>query len=501
MNTTRYAKTGVIVLLALAGILLALAWPASLAARSQAPDPLGTAPESQMLDSSAPGAPQAPLAPVGTGFTYQGHLEVSGNPASGSFDLQFSLFDAAAAGTQVGATQTKDNVALTDGFFTVELDFGVSAFGGGQRFLQIGVRPGASAGAFTGLAPRQELNPAPYALALPNVYTDETVNFVGVGRNFRISGNEVFGVRYTGIANQYGGMYVETSDAGGWPFYGYATNGSFRAWTYYNGTTGEWNLYNAGIRLKVPATGGLRIGPALNYSLVISNTTGSDGIRILDTGDDAIQIGSNPDIPNYGVYIPSPGVSTYGLWSNTSNASGEWALYSVDNIQAGNVFASAYTLVTRVGGKDGLAPGDLVAVTGMSEPIPGGTEALPSVVLADAENFNGVIGVVSSRMIWAPAPGKQDEGAMAMQSAPGAAQPGEYVALTVMGVAQVNVDPAAPIAPGDRLTASSLPGSARALLQRQVEGMLVSEGAPVIGVALQAPVAGQSTIPVFVSLR
>jgi len=64
---------------------------------------------------------------------------------------------------------------------------------------------------------------------------------------------------------------------------------------------------------------------------------GSDGIRILDTGDDSIQIGSPPDVANYGVYIPSPGVSTYGIWSNTANASGEWAFYSVDNVQAGNV--------------------------------------------------------------------------------------------------------------------------------------------------------------------
>ena len=85
----------------------------------------------------------------------------------------------------------------------------------------------------------------------------------------------MFGVRYNGSPNQYGGMYVETSNAGGWPFYGYATNGSFRAWTYYNGTTGEWSLYSAGVRLKVPSTGGLRIGPSQNYSLVISNTTGS----------------------------------------------------------------------------------------------------------------------------------------------------------------------------------------------------------------------------------
>jgi hypothetical protein len=194
------------------------------------------------------------------------------------------------------------------------------------------------------------------------------------------------------------------------------------------------------------------------------------------------------------------------LWSNTSNASGQWALYSVDNVQAGNVFASAYTLVARVGGgADGaageLSPGDVVAVTGVGEPIPGGTEALPVVVGATAENNAGVMGVVKSRMVWQLAPGKEDEGAMSMQSASGAAKPGEYVALTVLGVTQVKVDPGAVIAPGDRLTAGSLPGSARALLKREVEGMLVVEGAPVIGVALAAPVEGQNTILVFVNLR
>jgi hypothetical protein len=31
--------------------------------------------------------------------------------------------------------------------------------------------------------------------------------------------------------------------------------------------------------------------------------------------------------------------------------------------------------------------------------------------------------------------------------------------------------------------------------------MLVSEGAPVVGIALAAPALGQTTIPVFVTLR
>ncbi len=482
MKGTISARIRSIAGLALVAMLLTAAWPAGSIARG------------------APSA-QGVLAPVGSGFTYQGQLVDGGRPANGSYDFQFLLYDAALVGTQIGTTLTHEDVPVDRGFFSAALDFGTGAFGGGERWLEIAVRPGGSVGAYTTLDPRQELTPAPYALAMPNVYTDEGSNFVGIGRNFRISGNEVFGIRYTGGPGQYGGMYVETADPTGWPFYGYATNGAFRAWTYYNGTTGAWSLFNDGIRLAVPATGGLRIGPSLNYSLVISNTTGSDGIRVLDTGDDGIQIGSNPDIPNYGVYIPSPGVSTYGLWSNTANALGEWALYTVDNIQAGNVLASGYSIVARVTGPGPLSPGDVVAVTGVAEPIPGGTDPLPLVRQADSTTYDGVIGVVDSRLVWEVAPGKEAEGAMAMHSAAGPAQPGEYVALVVSGIAQVRVDPTARFAAGARLTASALPGMARPLKSQEIDGMAVVEGAPVLGIALAAPVEGQDTVPVFVNLR
>ncbi|MCL4267145.1 MAG: hypothetical protein KJ069_28460 [Anaerolineae bacterium] len=441
------------------------------------------------------------LAPVGSGFTYQGHLSDGGAAANGAYEFQFQLFDEAVGGVQVGSTIVVDPVVVTTGLFNVELDFGTGVFGGGGRWLEIGVRPDGSGDPYTILSPRQKLTPAPYALAMPNVYTDEGDNFVGIGRDFPISGNEVFGVRYMGNANEYGGMYVETAHAQGWPFYGYATNGSFRAWTYYNGASGDWYLYNAGIRLAVPNEGGLRIGPSADYSLVISNTTGSDGVRIYDTGDDGIQIGSDPDYPNYGVYVPSPGVSGYGLWPNTANASGEWALFTVDNIEAGNVLANAYSLVAKVDGSDSLAPGMVVAVTGITDPIPGSTDNLPLVRLANDTEFTGVIGVVSSRMVWEAAPGKEAEGEMSMHSVEGPAQPGDYVSLVVLGVTEVIVDPQAAIQPGDRLTASATPGLARPLQTRTVEGMTVTEGAPVIGIALAAPVAGRETIPVFVTLR
>jgi len=450
-------------------------------------------------------------APVGTGFTYQGFLTQSGGPASGAWDFQFALFDTAVGGVQVGSTVTAGDLPVAAGVFTASLDVGVGAFGGGARWLEIRVRPGASVGAYTTLSPRQFLAPAPMALSLPNVYTDEGSNFVGVGRDFRISGNEVFGLRYTGSANQYGGMYMETSDAEGWPFYGFATNGSFLAWTYLRPTDcpippctyadmAGWKLYLAGVRLAVPFTGGLRIGPAADYSLVIENTTGSDGIRVLDTGDDGIQIGSSPDVPNYGVYMPSPGVSTYGLWSNTANASGEWALYSVDNVQAGNVFAAGMTQIARVDGDQPLRAGDLVAASGFAFGVPGAQDLLPRVVLAAGPDRLGAIGVVRSRMGLVSKPGKEGVDAFALESVPGDAVPGDFVALTVRGVTLVRSDGIAPIEIGQRVTVAERGGAVRPLRTRALDGMEVTEGTPVVGVAVGAVDEESGLMPVYVML-
>lgn len=447
----------------------------------------------------APGPVAADVA-VGTAFTYQGYLDDGGAAADGLYDFQFALYDAAVAGNQIGGTQAVNAVTVNGGLFTVQLDFGASAFGGGALWLQIAVRA-TGGGAFTTLSPRQALTPAPAALSLPNVYSNEAMNFVGVGRDFRISANEVFGVRYYGGANDYGGMYVETANAGGWPFYGYATNGSFRAWTYYDGARADWHLYNAGIRLTVPNEGGLRIGPSADYSLVISNTTGSDGVRIYDTADDGIQIGSDPNYSNYGLYIPAPGVPAYGLWPNTAQAAGEWALFTVDKISAGAVNTSALALVAQVTGTEALHAGDVVAAAGVAEAPPGMPTRLPLVRAADGAQFSGVIGVVQSRMVWEVAPGKELEGDMSLHSAEGAAQPGDYVSLVVLGVTDVRVEAGAQIAPGERLTISQSGGQLRALQTRTVEGMTVTEGAQVVGIALEAPQAGKETIAVFVTLR
>ena len=114
-------------------------------------------------------------APLGTAFTYQGQLSDAGLPATGAYDLQFKLFDAATAGAQVGSTVLKGDVAVSGGQFVVNLDFGATPFAGQSRFLEIGVRPGASSGAYTLLGSRQELTPSPNALFATSAASATTV--------------------------------------------------------------------------------------------------------------------------------------------------------------------------------------------------------------------------------------------------------------------------------------------------------------------------------------
>ncbi|HMS09095.1 MAG TPA: hypothetical protein PKE66_06405, partial [Pyrinomonadaceae bacterium] len=102
------------------------------------------------------------LAAQTTSFTYQGDLQLSGQPANGNFDFEFLLYDAATVGTQIGTTAVRSNVLVTDGKFTVSLDFGAN-FTGPERFLEIRVRQ-AGSGGFTILDPRQRIGSSPYAV-------------------------------------------------------------------------------------------------------------------------------------------------------------------------------------------------------------------------------------------------------------------------------------------------------------------------------------------------
>lgn len=101
-------------------------------------------------------------------FTYQGRLSDAGGAANGIYNMQFKLYDAATDGSQLPSggpiTQELANVQVTNGVFTVQLDFGSAAFSGSLRYLEIGVRHAGAGEQYTTLAPRHVLTSTPYAI-------------------------------------------------------------------------------------------------------------------------------------------------------------------------------------------------------------------------------------------------------------------------------------------------------------------------------------------------
>jgi formylglycine-generating enzyme required for sulfatase activity len=100
----------------------------------------------------------------GTVFSYQGRLVQNGNLFTGTAEIAPSLWDAAANGNLV-ATNTSGTllVAVTNGVFMANLDFGSAPFASGApRWLQLGVR--TTMEPFTTLSPLQLITATPYAM-------------------------------------------------------------------------------------------------------------------------------------------------------------------------------------------------------------------------------------------------------------------------------------------------------------------------------------------------
>src|SRR3954451_2491521 len=88
-----------------------------------------------------------------TAFTYQGRINQGTNAARGTFDMQFSLFNVSSGGAAL-AGPISATLAVTDGLFSVPLDFGTAPFSNGQNlWLQISVRTNG-VGVYTNLSPR-----------------------------------------------------------------------------------------------------------------------------------------------------------------------------------------------------------------------------------------------------------------------------------------------------------------------------------------------------------
>jgi microcystin-dependent protein len=69
------------------------------------------------------------------------------------------------AGNFIAGPITNTAVAVSNGLFTVSLDFGPGVFTGTNYWVEMGVRTNGT-GSFATLVPRQQLTPAPYAMSL-----------------------------------------------------------------------------------------------------------------------------------------------------------------------------------------------------------------------------------------------------------------------------------------------------------------------------------------------
>ena len=96
-------------------------------------------------------------------FTHQGKFPETGGTASGNYQMEFKLFDAATDGTQIGTAVSIASVPVTKSVFSVNLDFGAAAFPGADRFLETATRKNSTE-PFAILGPRQKITSAPYSI-------------------------------------------------------------------------------------------------------------------------------------------------------------------------------------------------------------------------------------------------------------------------------------------------------------------------------------------------
>ena len=123
-----------------------------------------------------------------TEFTYQGKLSDGGIPANGNYDIEFKIYDCATCNPTEGTgtfpiSIVKLNVPVTNGIFTVGLDYG-EVFDGLPTWIRIAVRP-AGAGGLTILDPRQKVNSVPNAIYSVNAgAAGEALNSAKLGGHF-----------------------------------------------------------------------------------------------------------------------------------------------------------------------------------------------------------------------------------------------------------------------------------------------------------------------------
>ena len=151
------------------------------------------------------------LAAQGTAFNYQGRLNDGGVPANASYDIRFAVYDAVTNGSRVSVLVTNSAVAVSNGLFSVTLDFGPGVFDGNDSWLDIAVRAVAVTN-FTTLSPRQMVLPVPYAIfatGASNLLGTLSANqLVGTLPSAQVAGTYFGQVNFSNSTNTFAGAFT-----------------------------------------------------------------------------------------------------------------------------------------------------------------------------------------------------------------------------------------------------------------------------------------------------
>jgi len=432
-----------------------------------------------------------------TTLTYQGELKENGSPASGVFNMDFSLWDASVGGNQVDITNSQNGVQVVNGRFTVDLDFGAEAFDNSPRWLEIAVE-GIT------LSPRNPVSRTPYSIQTRGIFVDEDER-VGIGRINPGAQLDVFS---------------ESENSGNNTARFYSPILGPNASHIHYGLAGDWYIRSADDtgRVVIQDTGGIvGIGgtPGDTAQLTVTSTSEEHAMLAFSLDDvqptiNAINIGS-------GAVIWASGNSDTSLGGGglivAGNAEALNVSIDANEIMARDNGAAAGLLINREGGDVivGSASGGtsklitpVLQITGGADfsemfDVGGDVEAQPGMVVVIDPNKPGrlvlstmeydrkVAGIISGAGGVATGMTMGHDGTIADGKHP--------VALTGRVYCLVDASSGA-IEPGDMLTTSATPGHAMKAID------ISTAGGAIIGKAMTSLAQGEiGLVLVLVNLQ